>query len=130
MLSFVINCSEQEGKELAYTIDGKTVSCNWNANGYRLLSEAEWEYCARGGEEYLYSGSNNPDEVGWYDSNSGRATHPVGQKKPNGFGVYDMSGNVGEWVWDWRSEYSTENQSDPTGPSTGSYRMYRGWLAR
>ena len=106
------------------------ISQNLGANGYRLLSEAEWEYAARGGEEHLYSGSNNPDEVAWYFDNSGdetpRVGQPVGQKKPNGFGLYDMSGNVFEWCWDWFGDYSSENQSDPTGPSTGSIRVYRG----
>ena len=102
------------------------ISQDLGANGYRLLLEAEWEYAARGGEYHLYSGSNNLGEVAWYEDNSGYETHPVGQKKPNGFGLYDMSGNVGEWVWDWRGNYSTENQSNPTGAPTGSNRVYRG----
>ena len=125
-VAFCNKLSEQEGKQPVYTIDGKNVSCNWNANGYRLLSEAEWEYAARANQNFLYSGSNNSAEVAWYEDNPGKQTHPVGQKKPNGFGLYDMSGNVWEWVWDWYGDYSTENQSNPTGAPTGSARVNRG----
>ena len=125
-VKFCNKLSELEGKETVYIIDGENVNCDWKANGYRLLTEAEWEYCARANQETLYSGSNNPNEVAWYSKNSGKETHPVGKKKPNGFGLYDMSGNVWEWCWDWWGDYSTENQSDPTGKSTGSYRVGRG----
>ena len=82
------------------------------ANGYRLPTEAEWEYCARAGEYTLYSGSDNIDDVGWYDANSDYKTHPVGQKKANAFGLYDMSGSVHEWCWDWFGDYNgSDNQS-------------------
>ena len=96
---------------------------------YQLPTEAQWEYAARGGQSYLYAGSNNPDEVGWYSGNSGGQTHPVKQKKANGYGLYDMSGNVWEWVEDWYGNYSTA-AVDPTGPSSGSHRVKRGgsWL--
>ena len=77
-----------------------TVSQNENANGYRLPTVEEWQYAAKGGQEFNYSGSYNSDEVGWYYDNSGSKTHPVAQKTPNGYGLYDMSGNVGEWCWD------------------------------
>jgi len=78
----------------------KEVRWNREANGYRLPTEAEWEYCARGVDNHLYSGSENVDEVAWYRDNSGDQTHGVGQKKANGYGLYDMSGNVFDWMWD------------------------------
>ena len=73
---------------------------NLSANGFRLPTLKEWQYAARGGENYIYSGSNELDEVAWYVDNSNGVTHPVSSKKPNGYGLYDMSGNVDEWCWD------------------------------
>jgi formylglycine-generating enzyme required for sulfatase activity/predicted Ser/Thr protein kinase len=104
---------------------------------YRLPTEAEWEYAARGGSAgspTRYSGSNNIDEVAWYSSNSGSKTHPVGRKKPNELGLYDMSGNVWEWCSDWYGSdyYKNSPQTNPQGPSSGSYRVLRGgsWYSR
>ena len=77
-----------------------TVSQDENANGYRLPTMEEWQYAAKGGQDYKYSGSDNLDEVGWCRENSEDKTHPVAQKAPNGYRLYDMSGNVGEWCWD------------------------------
>ena len=98
---------------------------------FRLPTEAEWEYAARGGNKrkgYKYSGSNTIDDVAWYDSNSSSKTHPVATKAPNELGIYDMSGNVYEWCSDWYSSsyYSSSSQTNPTGPTSGSLRVGRG----
>ena len=99
---------------------------NLEANGYRLPTEAEWEYAARGGEEYVYAGSNDLNEVGWYYDNSGGETHPVAKKNANGYGLYDMSGNVYEWCWDGYGDYEKSKTIDPVGNTSSIERVRRG----
>ncbi|MCB9664026.1 MAG: formylglycine-generating enzyme family protein [Alphaproteobacteria bacterium] len=94
--------------------------------GYRLPTEAEWEAAARCRGTTVYAGSNNPDEVAWYGKNSGIATKPVGRKKPNNCGLYDLSGNVFEWTLDWQGPYGAAAVVDPVGPSAGTERVGRG----
>ena len=102
---------------------------SYTGRNFRLPTEAEWEFAARGGNysrRYKYSGSNYIGDVAWYTDNSGNRTHPVGTKQANELGLYDMSGNVWEWCSDWYGSYSSYSQSNPTGATSGFGRVERG----
>ncbi|MEC7987958.1 MAG: formylglycine-generating enzyme family protein [Myxococcota bacterium] len=122
--------SEKEGFESCYDIDGRRVLWNEECMGWRLPTEAEWEYAAYGGESFLYGGSDSVDENGWSESNAQRRTHPVCEKKQNAYGLCDMSGNVWEWVWD---AYVADGYASRAGEmvvdpkqSQGNLRVLRG----
>ena len=106
---------------------------NEGVNMYRLPTEAEWEYAVRAGTRTAYSFGDDASQLGvhaWYGANSDSKTHPVGQKQPNGWGLFDMHGNVWEWVADWYGDYPHGAVTDPRGPRSGALRVYRGgsWL--
>jgi formylglycine-generating enzyme required for sulfatase activity len=149
---FCNKLSIAEGLIPAYRISGSTnpadwgniptsLNNTWNAaeivsgsSGYRLPTEAQWEYAAKGGNgtpgNYTYSGSDTVGDVAWYSSNSNLMSHEIGKKQPNSLGIYDMSGNVWEWCWDWWGNYPNPSiaiaQRDPAGPASGSNRVLRG----
>jgi formylglycine-generating enzyme required for sulfatase activity len=120
--------SAKEGLESCYVVSGDKVS--WPkglaCTGYRLPTESEWEVAARGGGIGIYAGGHDLGSLGWFYDNSGGCTHPVGQKAPNGYGLYDMSGNVWEWTWDAYGDYPTSSTTDPAGAAEGFVRVPRG----
>jgi adhesin HecA-like repeat protein len=122
--------SLKEGLVPAYRETEDTITCDFKAPGYRLPTEAEWEYAARGGNQdpatSEYSGEDNLDEVAWHYGNSDKTTHPVGMKQPNSLGLYDMRGNVEEWCWDRYGWYSGWPQTNPRGALSGTRRILRG----
>jgi len=116
-----------------YPITSATVTANWSANGYRLPTEAEWEYAFRAGTTTPWSFGSTESQLGnyaWYYANSSYKTHEVGKKQPNAWGLYDIHGNVWEWCWDWYGTYASGAQTDPCGAVSGTIRVIRGgsWL--
>jgi formylglycine-generating enzyme required for sulfatase activity len=150
-LVFCNKLSMREKLQPVYRINGSTNPEHWgeipanagapqwdvewesSANGFRLPTEAEWEYAARGGvnkDNQRYAGSNSADEVAWYYENSETMSHEIGKKAPNELDLYDMSGNVMEWCWDWQGAYVAGAQENPRGAAYNSsstlYRIIRG----
>jgi formylglycine-generating enzyme required for sulfatase activity len=118
--------SAAEGLTPAYTIQGTTVTWNRAANGYRLPTEAEWEFACRAGTVTPFYSGDSVDSAGWHSGNSGGQPQQVGKKQPNAWGLHDMHGNVLEWCWDWLGDYPPEPETNPQGAESGSMRVYRG----
>ncbi|MCL1993286.1 MAG: formylglycine-generating enzyme family protein [Spirochaetes bacterium] len=151
-LVFANRLSIMERLSPAYSIAGSTNPDNWGdvpedannndwnsveidegANGWRLPTEAQWEFAARGGTTTAFNNGTaswkdetSIDRIGWFDFNAGGMTHAVGLKQPNKHGLYDIHGNVWEWVWDWYGDYPSQAQTDPEGAASGTFRVIRG----
>jgi sulfatase modifying factor 1 len=139
-VSFCNALSVHVGLQPCYRIDGQQVEWDASADGYRLPTEAEWEYACRAGTTSKWSCGDDPaalEHYAWYAENANSNIQPVGTKEPNAWGLHDMHGNVWEWCWDWYAEYRPEAVSNPTGPQNGTSRVLRGgsawiipWLLR
>ena len=122
--------SRREGRPECYSGEGKKWTCDWSAGGYRLPTEAEWEYACRAGSRARFCFGDDKKQLGayaWFIENSQGKLHPVKTRRPNEWGVFDMHGNVWEWCWDWyQSEYETDQTTNPIGPPAGRSRVMRG----
>ncbi len=126
---FANRLSVLDGLEPCYVIAGLKVTCDFSHSGWRLPTESEWEYAARGGSSsrgFAYAGASDAMAVGWYKDNSKASTQATGVKTPNELGLFDMSGNVWEWCWDWLGTYTAYPDTDPRGPPDGKSRIARG----
>ena len=121
--------SLKDGLKPAYDYYGTEIICDFESNGYRLPTEAEWELAAKAGigkNFQLFSGSADANDIGWFNRNSGAKTNPVGSKTPNALGIHDMSGNVYEWVWNWYAPYTFNVTNLLSGPTNGIDKVLRG----
>ena len=126
-VEFVNALSRKASLTECYQVSGESVTfVGLSCTGYRLPTEAEWEHAAVAAGPGPYAGSDNLDAVAWFEANSAGSTHPAGEKQANAWGIFDMSGNVGEWVWDWYDDYPSLLVTDPLGPTTGTQRVVRG----
>lgn len=127
-INFCNKLSKLYGYDTVYIKSANSYTYDTTASGFRLPTEAEWEYTCRAGSGSDFPGSGKIEDIAWYNGNSAYNPHPVGTKNPNDWGIYDMNGNAWEWCWDWYSPdyYQSSPASDPLGPSTGSRHVLRG----